>query len=1069
MSTPGSSSNSSSTSRIPQAKVKTGGKVGALVAAFNQAATAAEVEKPKEKDKHRAKLTKDSYSKTATNYSFPNNPPPAQKRSPGTDMARSRTYNPARSATPVKDPLSPAPIVSQTDLSLNSKQPYKSPYQFAPIPVKKPAPATTASPPASRRLSVASSTTSTVNDASKNNTPPGSSYVSPYAYRPSSRANTPRNQDVAMTDDNGAPIVVAMDRSPSKRISTVSSSSSGGSADAIAPPKRNSPRSSNGSEAGANSLPRRVRKASLVLSTSITPTKPQWRYTGPQTTTSPSTTTAASTASGTPRVLYKAVSTVKRPTSPTPIKSPSTGNAYTSKLTGITSTATVTIAARNQIAAGLNSKDASRRPGSAAGVARPTKTMTATTIRVPPSSLSKTGGNGRATPVSKPPTPLPGGKAAASSTTFATAPPPSMARTKSGKTTVRIGPSTTIKLAKANSLSTTPSTTPKVTDVVVTDATTGITPPKTTAIEDTIGESKLDSPPSVSETVSIIVKPLTPIVLDAAPVPPSPVVVTELVEEQVKLEVAVVLSISTIQEQEEDVVSSVIADVVKTEAVEEQAKVVETVVADVSVDSITLSSDVDVVDVTNKVDVVAEEEVVEVAVEVLAVEGVAASTSASLFSVVEEEEEEVTPVVEAKVEKMDVLVEEDEPMEEGEVVVAPTIAVVVEVPVVDKMEVVAEEDEELEEDAIRVVSTPVSTIVQTATPPKTPEVIRKASFNDVNMAESVVSSSGADTIVFHEEAYSETFSDPALERPNLGALMEENEEEEESSLESPSPDFRVERPSAEKMLSDDSIYHSELSVPVERVSLSDLMEEDESMPEEQSVPVERVSLHDLTMSEPTEQQVPSKHDILDHLLMERHVPVERITLDQLLTSHEMPMDSSSSELASADTEMLRTPSPPMPLSIYDCKPFFIQDFKLVRTVGTGSFGRVHLAYHLASNTYVALKVLRKHDVVKLKQVEHTLDEKRILEALSNGCPFLVHLYGSFMDNEHLYLVLEYIQGGELFTYLRNMDKLDNEAAKFYAAEVVLAFEYLHSADVVYRDLKPENLVSFLGDIWLFDY
>ncbi|ORY46367.1 Pkinase-domain-containing protein, partial [Rhizoclosmatium globosum] len=144
--------------------------------------------------------------------------------------------------------------------------------------------------------------------------------------------------------------------------------------------------------------------------------------------------------------------------------------------------------------------------------------------------------------------------------------------------------------------------------------------------------------------------------------------------------------------------------------------------------------------------------------------------------------------------------------------------------------------------------------------------------------------------------------------------------------------------------------------------------------------------------------------------------------------------------------------------------------KLVRTVGTGSFGRVHLAHHVASNTYVALKVLRKHDVVKLKQVEHTLDEKRILEALSNGCPFLVHLYGSFMDNEHLYLVLEYIQGGELFTYLRNMDKLDNEAAKFYAAEVVLAFEYLHSADVVYRDLKPENLlIDTNGHIRVTDF
>ncbi|TPX71613.1 hypothetical protein CcCBS67573_g06126 [Chytriomyces confervae] len=146
------------------------------------------------------------------------------------------------------------------------------------------------------------------------------------------------------------------------------------------------------------------------------------------------------------------------------------------------------------------------------------------------------------------------------------------------------------------------------------------------------------------------------------------------------------------------------------------------------------------------------------------------------------------------------------------------------------------------------------------------------------------------------------------------------------------------------------------------------------------------------------------------------------------------------------------------------------DFKLIKTVGTGSFGRAHLALHTRTNTYVVLKVLRKLDVIKLKQVEHTLDEKRILEALCNSCPFLVHLYGSFMDCEYLYLVLEYIQGGELFTYLQNADKLDNKSAKFYAAEVVLAFEYLHSANVVYRDLKPENLlIDSRGHIRVTDF
>ncbi|KAJ3318088.1 camp-dependent protein kinase catalytic subunit [Blyttiomyces sp. JEL0837] len=153
------------------------------------------------------------------------------------------------------------------------------------------------------------------------------------------------------------------------------------------------------------------------------------------------------------------------------------------------------------------------------------------------------------------------------------------------------------------------------------------------------------------------------------------------------------------------------------------------------------------------------------------------------------------------------------------------------------------------------------------------------------------------------------------------------------------------------------------------------------------------------------------------------------------------------------------------------KPLYrLEEFILKRTLGTGSFGRVHLALHIPTNKHVALKVLRKADVVKLKQVEHTLDEKRILERLSGGCRFLMHLLGTFMDSNHLYLVMEYIQGGELFSLLRRKERFDDDVAKFYAAEVVLAFEYLHGHGVVYRDLKPENLlIDSTGHIKIIDF
>ncbi|KAI8372776.1 kinase-like domain-containing protein [Radiomyces spectabilis] len=134
----------------------------------------------------------------------------------------------------------------------------------------------------------------------------------------------------------------------------------------------------------------------------------------------------------------------------------------------------------------------------------------------------------------------------------------------------------------------------------------------------------------------------------------------------------------------------------------------------------------------------------------------------------------------------------------------------------------------------------------------------------------------------------------------------------------------------------------------------------------------------------------------------------------------------------------------------------LDDFHLLRTLGTGSFGRVHLAQSRHNGRYYAIKVLRKSEVVRLKQVEHTNNEKHILESVAN--PFLVNIWGTFQDDACLYMVMDYVPGGELFTVLRKWKRFPDRAAKFYAAEVTLAIEYLHAKDIVYRDLKPENLL-----------
>jgi len=146
----------------------------------------------------------------------------------------------------------------------------------------------------------------------------------------------------------------------------------------------------------------------------------------------------------------------------------------------------------------------------------------------------------------------------------------------------------------------------------------------------------------------------------------------------------------------------------------------------------------------------------------------------------------------------------------------------------------------------------------------------------------------------------------------------------------------------------------------------------------------------------------------------------------------------------------------------------IESLKVMRTIGTGKFSRVLLCQHETTTDFLALKLMVLEDIVKCKQVTHVNNEKRILSSVKH--PFIVNLVSCTIDTRFLYFVLPFIPGGELFSHLRAVGRFSCPVAQFYTAEVVSALSYLHSVNIVYRDLKPENLLlDKSGHIKIVDF
>lgn len=127
----------------------------------------------------------------------------------------------------------------------------------------------------------------------------------------------------------------------------------------------------------------------------------------------------------------------------------------------------------------------------------------------------------------------------------------------------------------------------------------------------------------------------------------------------------------------------------------------------------------------------------------------------------------------------------------------------------------------------------------------------------------------------------------------------------------------------------------------------------------------------------------------------------------------------------------------------------IDDFTVIKVVGKGSYGKVLLVKKNDDNKTLAMKVLKKKHMIKRNQVEHTKTERSILELVKH--PFVIQLRYAFQTQVKLYFVVDYCPGGELFFHIQKVERFNEEATKFYAAQMVLAIEHLHSLNIIYRE------------------
>jgi len=146
----------------------------------------------------------------------------------------------------------------------------------------------------------------------------------------------------------------------------------------------------------------------------------------------------------------------------------------------------------------------------------------------------------------------------------------------------------------------------------------------------------------------------------------------------------------------------------------------------------------------------------------------------------------------------------------------------------------------------------------------------------------------------------------------------------------------------------------------------------------------------------------------------------------------------------------------------------VRDYEILKPISRGAYGSVFLASKVGTQELFAIKMLKKKDMVMKNKVAEVKSEMSILAAVDN--PFVMQMHRSFQSHKHLFLVMDYMPGGDLFSLLQELGALPESIAQFYVAEIALALQYLHKKHIIHRDLKPDNvLIGPDGHVKLTDF